>query len=99
MVKTIDVKKTTKNELIELMRKLARRKDEQYLLQVGGKPLAVLISRVEYERYQQEQRRKAVEELRKVMSEMHAKAPQDMSEEEVEREIIDAIHEMRGVKC
>ena len=99
MVETIDVKKTTKGKLIELLRKLRRQKDRQYLLQENGKPLAVLISQVEYERYQQEQRQKAVEGLRKVMSEIHAKVPQDMTEEEVEKEIIDAIHEMRGVKC
>lgn len=98
MVKTIDVNKTTKGKLIELLRKLPRQKDHQYLLQENGKPLAVLISQVEYERYQHEQKQKAVEGLRKVMSEIHANVPQDMTEEEVEKEIIDAIHEMRGVK-
>jgi len=99
MVKTIDVNKTTKGKLIELLRKLPRQKDHQYLLQENGKPLAVLISQMEYEHYQQEQRLKAAEELKKVMARIHEHVPQDVSEEEVEKEVIEAIHEMRGVKC
>jgi len=99
MVKTINLKKTTKSELIELIRKLKRRKDDQYFLQENGKPMAVLISQVEYEKYREEQRLKAVERLQKLMSEVHAQIPQDISEDEVEKDIIEAIHEMRGVKC
>ncbi len=99
MVKTINLKKTTKSELVELIHKLKRRKDDQYLLQENGKPLAVLISQAEYERYREEQRLKGVERLQKLMSEIHPQIPQDISEEEVEREVVEAIHEMRGVKC
>jgi PHD/YefM family antitoxin component YafN of YafNO toxin-antitoxin module len=99
MVKTINLKKTTKSELIELIRKLKRRKDDQYFLQENGKAMAVLISQAEYEKYREEQRLKAVERLQKLMSEVHAKIPQDMSEDEVEREVNEAIHEMRGIKC
>ncbi len=99
MVKTINLKKTTKSELIELIRKLKRRKDDQYFLQENGKPMAVLISQVEYEKYREEQRLKAVGRLQKVMSEVHTQIPHDMSEDEVDREIVEAIHEMRGVKC
>jgi PHD/YefM family antitoxin component YafN of YafNO toxin-antitoxin module len=99
MVKTINLKKTTKSELIELIRKLKRRKDDQYFLQENGKAMAVLISQAEYEKYREEQRLKAVERLQKLMSEVHAQIPQDMSEDEVEREVNEAIHEMRGIKC
>jgi len=99
MVKTINLKKTSKSELIELIRKLKRRKDDQYFLQENGKPMAVLISQTEYEKYREEQRLKAVERLQKLRSEVHAQIPQDISEDEVEKDIIEAIHEMRGVKC
>jgi PHD/YefM family antitoxin component YafN of YafNO toxin-antitoxin module len=99
MVKTINLKKTTKSELIELIRKLKRRKDDQYFLQENGKAMAVLISQAEYEKYREEQRLKAVERLQKLMSEVHVQIPQDMSEDEVEREVNEAIHEMRGIKC
>ena len=95
MVKTIDVKKTTKGKLIELLRKLPRQKDHQYLLQENGKPLAVLISQVEYERYQQEQRLKAAEELRRLLEERQNKMNHSFSEEEVERDVLEAIHEVR----
>jgi len=99
MVKTINLKKTTKSELIELIRKFKKQTDAQYFLQENGKPLAVLISQVEYERYREEQRLKAVARLQKVMSEIQADIPQDIPEEEVERDVNKAIHEMRGVKC
>jgi len=99
MVQTINLKKTTKSELFELIRKLRKQKDAQYFLQENGKPLAVLISQAEYERYREEERLKAVTRLQKVMSEIQADIPQDVSEAEVEREVNDAIHEMRGVKC
>jgi PHD/YefM family antitoxin component YafN of YafNO toxin-antitoxin module len=99
MVKTINLKKTTKSELIELVRKLKRRKNDQYFLQENGKAMAVLISQAEYEKYREEQRLKAVERLQKLMLEVHAQIPQDIPEDEVEKDIIEAIHEMRGVKC
>jgi len=99
MVKTINLKKTKKSDLIELIRKLKGQQDAQYFLQENGQPLAVLISQTEYERYREEQRLKAVARLQKVMSEIQADIPHDISEEEVEREVNEAIHEMRGVKC
>ena len=99
MYKTIDIKRTTKKELIELIRKLKRQKDDHYILQENGKPLAVVISGAEYEELIEERRKKAAEELRKFLAGIHAKVDMSGSDEEVEKEIIEAIHELRGIKC
>lgn len=95
MIKTINLKKTTKGELIEIIRKLKRRKDDQYFLQENGKPLAVLISKAAYERYREQDRSRGAESLRRFLDEVHPKMSHDYSEEEVERDVLEAIHEVR----
>ncbi|MDZ7369009.1 MAG: hypothetical protein ONB43_24610 [candidate division KSB1 bacterium] len=95
MVKTINLKKTTKSELIELIRKLKQRKDDQYFLQENGKPRAVLISKAEYERYREQDRLKGANELRQFLDQVHSQMPHGYSEEEVERDVLKAIHEVR----
>jgi len=95
MEKTIDLGRATKQELLELIRKLRRRREDHYILQENGKPLAVVISRAAYERYREEQRQKAAEELRQFLQEMQSKMDHGYSEEEVERDVLEAIHEVR----
>jgi len=95
MVKTINLKKTTKSDLIELIRKLKKQRDAQYFLQENGKPLAVLISRREYERYREQDRLRGANDLRQFLDEAHSQMKHNYSEEEIEKDVLEAIHEVR----
>lgn len=99
MIKTIDIAKTTDKELAELIRQFARQNGDQCLLQEDGEPLAALISQNEFERYQEQRRLQAAEELRNFLKDQHATIPPGMTDEEVEKYIVETIHEMRGVEC
>jgi PHD/YefM family antitoxin component YafN of YafNO toxin-antitoxin module len=98
MVKTIDLKRTKEVELIGLVRALQGQDNDHYVIQENGEPLAVLISQAEYERYREQDRLKAVEKLQKFLDDVHSKINHNFSEEEIERDVNEAIHEMRGKK-
>jgi PHD/YefM family antitoxin component YafN of YafNO toxin-antitoxin module len=95
MIKTIDIAKTTDKELAELIRQFARQNGDHYLLQEDGEPMAALISQEEFERYQKQRRLQAAEELRNFLKEQRAIMGHDHTEEEVERDVLQAIQEVR----
>jgi hypothetical protein len=97
MEKTIDLKKTTKKELVGLIRTL-RGTNDHYTLRENGDILAVVIAREEYEKYLLQRQAEAQVGLEKVLAKIHSQIDQNISNEDLQKEIDDAIHEMRGVK-
>jgi len=97
MEKTIDLKKTTKKQLFELLRNL-RRTNDHYVLKENGSFLAVVIAREEYEKYLQRRQAEAQTGLEKFLNKIHSRIDQSIPDEDLEKEIDEAIHEMRGVK-
>lgn len=95
MVKTINLKKTTKSDLIELIRKLKKQKDAQYFLQENGKPLAVLISKTEYERYREQDRLRGANDLKGFLDAAHSQMKHNYPDEEIANDILEAVHEVR----
>lgn len=97
MEKTIDLNKTTKKELFDLLRTL-RQTNDHFILRENGDFLAAVIAREEYEEYLRQRQVKAQAGFKEFMDKIHPGADQDISDDELEKEICDAIHEMRGVK-
>lgn len=97
MEKIIDIKKTTKKELFDLLRTLHQTSDH-YIVKENGRFLAVVIPREEYEKYLQQQQARAQVELENFLAKVHSRIDQSISDEDLMKEIDDAIHEMRGIK-
>lgn len=97
MEKTLDLKKTTKKQLFELLRNL-RGTNDHYVLKENGSFLGVVIAREEYEEYLRQRQVKAQAGFKEFLDKIHSRTDQDISDDELEKEICDAIHEMRGVK-
>ena len=96
MIKTIEVTQTTDGQLVALIRALAKQNGEPCVLRENGEPLAVLISQEEFEHYREEQQQKAAAELRNFLEEQRTKIKHDYTEEEVEQDVLEAIHEIRA---
>jgi hypothetical protein len=71
MEKTIDLKKTTKKEFFELLRKL-RRTNDHYVLKENGSFLAVVITQEEYEKYLQRRQGEAQVRIEKFLDKTHS---------------------------
>jgi len=97
MEKTIELKKTTKKELFDLLRALSRTNDN-YILRENGNFLAAVIAREEYEKYLLRRQAEAQVGLEKVLTKIHSQIDQNISDEDLQKQIDEAIHEMRGVK-
>jgi len=100
MVKTIDMTKSDR-ELRELVREVCR-KGDQYILQESDQPMAVLIDYagwsdvqkgLEIIRHQREARTK----LQAIRDEVQLQNP-DVDEEELERDVEEAIHSVRSTR-
>lgn len=88
---------TTKEELFSLMRSFRRAKDN-YILKENGNFLAAVIAREEYEKYLSKRQAEAQVGLEKVLAKIHSQVEQNISDEDLQKEIDEAIHEMRGVE-
>ena len=88
---------TTKQELLELFREL-RCSIDHFVLKENGSFLGVVLSQEEYESYRQWQKVEAWTEFKAFLDKIHSRIDQNISDEELEKEIDEAIHEMRGVK-
>jgi FKBP-type peptidyl-prolyl cis-trans isomerase (trigger factor) len=97
MEKTLDLKKTTKKQLFELLRNL-RGTNDHYVLKENGSFLGVVIAREEYEEYLLRRQAEAQVGLEKVLAKIHSQSDQNISDEDLQKELDEAIHEMRGVK-
>ncbi len=97
MEKTIDLKKTQKKELFDLLRTL-RQTNDHYILRENGDFLAVVITREEYEKFLLRRQAEAQVGLEKVLAKIHSQIDQNISDEDLQKQLDEAIHEMRGVK-
>jgi len=97
MEKTIDLKKTTKEELFDLFRMLPSSNDH-YILKENDNFLAAIIAQADYEKYLLHRQAEAQIGLEKFLEKIHPRVDPNISDEDLEAEIVDAIHEMRGVK-
>jgi hypothetical protein len=60
--------------------------------------VAVVIAREEYEKYLRRRQAEAQSGLEKLLNKTHSRIDQSISDEDLEKEIDEASHEMRGVK-
>ena len=97
MEQIIDIKKTPKKRLVDLLQGVPN-SDNHFVLKDNGHFLGVVISRENYEKYMVQHQVEAQEKLDKFFDEVQAGNHLAMSDDELEQEIADAIHEMRGVK-
>jgi hypothetical protein len=93
MEKTIDLKKTKKKELFDLLRTL-RQTNDHCLLRENGDFGAVVITREEYEKYLLRRQTEAQADLEKVLAKIHSQSDQNFSDEDLQKELDEAIHEM-----
>ena len=97
MERTIDLNKTTKKELFDLLRTLRQTKDH-FILRENGDFVGAVIAREEYEKYLLRRQAEAQVGLEKVLAKIHSQSNQNLSDEDLQKEIDEAIHETRGVK-
>jgi len=97
MEKVIDLKKTPKKKLVDLLQGLSQA-DDHYVLKDNGNFLGVVLSQENYEKYLVRWQVQGQKELEKFLEKVHARTDQNISDDDLEQEIADAIHEMRGVK-
>jgi hypothetical protein len=62
------------------------------------KTTAAIIAQANYEKYLLHRQAAAQSGLEKFLKEIHPRADPNISDEDLATEIVDAIHEMRGVK-
>lgn len=97
MEKVIDLKKTPKKKLVDLLQGLSQA-DDHYVLKDNGNFIGVVLSQENYEKYLVRWQEQGQRELEKILDSVHPRVDQSISDEELNKEIVDAIHEMRGVK-
>ena len=97
MEKVIDLKKTPKKKLVDLLQGLSQA-DDHYVLKDNGNFIGVVLSQENYEKYLVRWQEQGQRELEKILDSVHPRVDQSISDEELNQEIVDAIHEMRGVK-
>lgn len=97
MEKIIDLKKTPKKKLVELLQGLSQ-SDDHYVLKDNDEFLGAVLSRENYEKYLLRWQEQGQKELGKFLDTVHPRMDQNISDEELNKEIVDAVHEMRGIK-
>lgn len=97
MEKVIDLNKTPKKKLVDLLQGLSQA-DDHYVLKDNGNFIGVVLSQENYEKYLVRWQEQGQRELEKILDSVHPRVDQSISDEELNKEIVDAIHEMRGVK-
>ncbi len=97
MEKVIDLNKTPKKKLIDLLKEL-RGTEDRYILTANGIPLAVVMSQDEYEKYLVQGQAEVQAGMEEFLAKVRPRMDHNLSEEELAKEINDVIHEMRGIK-
>ena len=97
MEKVIDLNKTPKKKLVDLLQGLSQA-DDHYVLKDNGNFIGVVLSQENYEQYLVRWQEQGQRELEKILDSVHPRVDQSISDKELNKEIVDAIHEMRGVK-
>lgn len=97
MEQIIDVKKTPKKKLLDLLQELPNT-DNHFVLKDNGHFLGVVLSHENFEKYVMGRQAEAQKDLQSFLDAVPTRGAPNMSDEELNKEIVDAIHEMRGVK-